>query len=180
LFIGRLLWDKGLYELTKAIGVLQAQGERFHVQVLGPLDSANPRSVGIDKINNWVKHGLIEYLGETDDVQPYIRKADCVILPSYREGLPGVLLEACAIGRPIIATNVPGCREIISATKSIGCEPRSVQSLSDAMGRLLALSCEERKMMARNARQIICDIYSQEVVNKKYVDLIDKIWSHES
>jgi glycosyltransferase involved in cell wall biosynthesis len=179
LFAGRLVWEKGLFELIKAIEDLQNKQKQFRVQVLGPLDSGNPRSVGIDNINGWVERRLIEYLGETNDVRPYIRQADCVVLPSYREGLPGVLLEACAIGRPMIATNVPGCNEIILATKSIGCEPRSVRSLSDAIERFLALSHEERKVIAQNARRVVCSTYSQEVVNKKYIELIDSIWTQD-
>ena len=117
LFIGRMLKDKGIYELVKACYALRKQGARFQCDLLGPIDS-NPSAISREVIDDWQKKRLIRYLGETHDVKPRIAKSHVFVLPSYREGLPRAGLEAMAMGLPVITTDVPGCREIVEHKKN--------------------------------------------------------------
>ena len=93
-------------------------------QLLGPIDEGNRTAIARAELDGWVAQGLVEYLGETDDVRPYMAAASAVVLPSYREGLPRSLLEAAAMARPLIATDVPGCREVVEdGVNGYLCEP---------------------------------------------------------
>jgi len=174
LFVGRLVVEKGIHELISAAREARRRGRRFRLQLLGPLDKKNPRSIGLKNLERWIEEDVVEYLGVTDDVIPFIQRSDAVLLPSYREGLPGTLLEACAIGRPIIATDVPGCRELLNETRSIKFLPRSVDSLVEALDRYFTLSNEEKMEWALNARSVVCQKYSKPVVNKIYLQLISE------
>jgi len=175
LFVGRLVVEKGLYELISAARQLKSKGIKFRLQLLGTFDEDNPRSIGSKTVEKWVEEGLIEYLGVTDNVIPFIQRADAVLLPSYREGLPGTLLEACAIGRPIIGTDVPGCRELLTETNSIICSPRSVESLVAAMEQYFSLTADAKDRWSRHARSIVCSKYSKDVVNNIYLRLVREI-----
>ena len=106
LFIGRMLQDKGLYELQQACKLLKEQGRNFKCTLLGPVDS-NPSAVNLQQIEAWQQKKLLHYAGETKDVKPYIEKCDVFILPSYREGLPRAGLEAMAMSRAVITTDAP-------------------------------------------------------------------------
>ncbi len=117
LFIGRMLKDKGVYELVKACYALRKQGVRFQCDLLGPLDK-NPSGIKREELVAWQKKGLIRYLGEVPDVRSRIAKSHVFVLPSYREGLPRSGLEAMAMGLPVITTDAPGCREIIDNGKN--------------------------------------------------------------
>ena len=112
LFIGRMLKDKGVYELVKACYALKKKGVRFQCDLLGPLDD-NPSAIQRDELLAWQQKGLVRYLGEVDDVREQITKSHVFVLPSYREGLPRAGLEAMAMGLPVISTDVPGCRELV-------------------------------------------------------------------
>lgn len=175
LFVGRLVVEKGVYELISAARQLKSRGLKFRLQLLGTLDENNPRSIGSNNIKRWVEEDVIEYLGVTDNVIPFIRQSDAVLLPSYREGLPGTLLEACAIGRPIIGTDVPGCRELLTETRSIMCLPRSVESLLEALEQYFSLTADAKEKWASDARTIVCQKYSKSVVNDIYLGLVREI-----
>jgi glycosyltransferase involved in cell wall biosynthesis len=122
-------------------------------RLLGFLDVVNRTAVPRAEVESWVAEGLIDYLGDAEDVRPVLAAADCVVLPSYREGLPRVLLEASAMGKPLIATDVPGCRHIAEeGVNGFLCTVRDHVSLADAMTRMLALPLAERAAMgARGA-----------------------------
>ncbi len=113
LLIARLLFDKGVGEFVDAARMLKRVGIDARFQLLGFLDAQNRTAVPRALVEQWVSEGVIEYLGPQDDVRPFIAAADCVVLPSYREGTPRTLLEAAAMAKPLIATNVPGCREVV-------------------------------------------------------------------
>ena len=154
LLIGRLLWDKGVGEFIEAARRLKPQFPHARWQLLGPVGVANPSAISRAEVDAWVGEGLIDYLGETDDVRPFIAQADCITLPSYREGVPRTLLEAAAMGRIAIATRVPGCVEIVDdCVNGILCEPKDATDLADAMARVLRLSDEQRQAMETAARQ---------------------------
>lgn len=117
LFIGRLLKEKGVYEYVKAAEIAKAQRPNLKFKILGPYDS-NPYSITKGETDAWQKAGIIEYLGQTDDIRPYLKEAFVLVLPSYREGQGLVLVEAMACGRPVIATDVVGCRNTIKDGKN--------------------------------------------------------------
>jgi glycosyltransferase involved in cell wall biosynthesis len=153
LLVARLLWDKGVGEYVEAARLVRAANPDARFQLLGFLDVANRTAVPRDQVERWVAEGLIDYLGHADDVRPYLATADCLVLPSYREGLPRTLLEAAAMGKPLIATDVPGCRHI--ATHGVNgylCAVRDAGSLAQAMTRMLELPAAERLAMGRAAR----------------------------
>lgn len=113
LMICRLIRDKGVFEYMQAARQVRQRYPEVRFQLLGPLD-ANPSSLRYADIQPYTDDGSLDYLGETDDVRPYIGAARVCVLPSYREGTPRSLLEAMAMGRPIVATDVPGCRETVA------------------------------------------------------------------
>src|SRR5690606_19601731 len=111
LFLGRLLWDKGIGEYVEAARRVRASRPEARFRLLGFAGAANRTAVGRGDIDTWVAEGLVDYLGAADDVRPHVAAADCIVLPSYREGLPRALLEGAAMGRPLIAADTPGCRD---------------------------------------------------------------------
>lgn len=114
LLASRLLWDKGLAEYVEAARILKAQGRAIRLLLAGMPDSGNPASVADETVRDWVGAGLVEWLGHVDDMASLLAQVDAVVLPSYREGLPKTLIEAAACGLPLVATDVPGCREVVA------------------------------------------------------------------
>ena len=164
LFIGRMLRDKGLYELIEACKILKEKKWSFECDLLGPLDS-NPSAIKRKEIDAWQKQGFIRYLGETHDVRPYIEKSHVFVLPSYREGLPRAGLEAMAMGRAVIATDVPGCREIIKENRNGVLVPvKHAMYLAKAMKSFIA---DESKAfeMGEQSRQICEEFFTVEKVS---------------
>jgi glycosyltransferase involved in cell wall biosynthesis len=114
LLASRLLWDKGVAEYVAAIRQLRHQGRTFQALLAGTPDPGNPAAVPEATIREWVDEGLLTWLGHVDDMRGLLGSVDIVVLPSYREGLPRTLVEAAACGLPLITTDVPGCREVVS------------------------------------------------------------------
>ena len=106
-----MLKHKGIYELIESIRILNNPNATF--LFVGPIDQGNPAAISLAELTLWEQQGLIKYCGERDEIPELISLADIAILPSYREGYPRVLLEASSIGKPMIATNVPGCKDVI-------------------------------------------------------------------
>ena len=176
LFIGRILGDKGVRELAEAALSLSRENSQVRVQLLGPIDEGNRTSITRAEVERWVGDGVIEYLGETDDVRPFIEKVTAVVLPSYREGLPRSLLEAGAMGRPLIATDVPGCREVVEdGVNGLLCAVRDSASLAQSMKRFAELSGEERSAMGSASRRKVEAKFSEDVVIGAYLDELGKL-----
>lgn len=155
LTIARVLFDKGYGELMEASAMLQARGVAATVQWLGAIDGSYPQHVTLERIEADSRRGLVDYLGQTADVRPYVRQADCIVLPSYHEGLSRVLIEALAMSRPIITCDIPGCREtVIEGRNGYLCRPRNAASLADSMERFTRLDTEERKAMGIESRRL--------------------------
>src|SRR5262249_6660566 len=112
-FAGRLLVDKGIRALVAAHDILRSQGHELNLIIAGNPDPANPASVSHSEVEQWLQRPGITWLGHNDDIVSLWRMCHLAVLPSHREGLPGSLVEAAACGRPLIATDVPGCREIV-------------------------------------------------------------------
>ena len=174
LMISRLLADKGIVEFVDAARVIRGAFPQARFKLLGPLGIANRTAIASDQVESWVREGVVDYLGEAEDIRPHVRGAHCIVLPSYREGFSRVLLEACAMGRPIIATEVPGCREIvIEGVNGFLCRPRDAEALAGAMHRFLDLDSGRQFDMAAAARARAVEEFDSRIVVGQYLDLID-------
>lgn len=181
LLIARLLWDKGVGEYVEAARIVRTECPYARFQLLGFLDVPNRTAVSRSDVEAWVADGLVDYLGASDDVRPHIAAADCVVLPSYREGLPRVLLEGGAMGKPLIATDVPGCRHVVEdGVNGHLCEVRSARSLADAMLKILGAGPEERAAMGRAARAKVEREFGEAVIVDRYLAAIDEALSTKS
>lgn len=176
LFIGRLIRDKGIYELVGAVKQLRDQGIVIQLSVLGERDTGNPSAVPADVLEQWGKDGLVDWLGHRDDVRPFIAACDAVVLPSYREGMPRALLEAAAMGRPMVATDVPGCRDIVrDGETGFLCSPRDPEALANAIKRLVNQDVADRDRMAAVARTLVERQFDQALVVEQYLDALASI-----
>ena len=173
LLSGRLIWHKGVREFVEAARRVKSRRENVRFQLLGPLGVANRTAISTNELQHWVQEGVIEYLGETDDVRPRITAAHCVVLPSYREGLPRALMEAAAMGRPIITADSPGCREVVDDGESgYLCKPRDVGSLAEAMERILNLPESALRNMGLHGRAKMVNEFDERSVVERYLSAI--------
>ena len=173
LMIARLLRDKGVIEFVEAARLLQARHPEARFQLLGASGSENRTAIDTATVDAWVAEGVVEYLGTTNDVRPAIAAASCGVLPSYREGAPRTLIEAAAMARPLIATDVPGCRAVVDRDVSgFLCEVRSPDSLATAMRRFLALSPDARTAMGRAGRAKMEREFDQALVVAAYQEAL--------
>jgi glycosyltransferase involved in cell wall biosynthesis len=176
LLISRLLRDKGVHEYVEAARLLGDALPRARFQLLGPIDEGNRTSISRSELDHWVAEGVVEHLGTTDDVRPHIAKASVVVLPSYREGLPRSLLEAAAMARPLIASNVPGCREVVEdGVNGFLCAPGDPGSLAAAMNKIAALPNKQRDAMGQASRRKVQERFSEAVVVRAYLDVLGKL-----
>jgi glycosyltransferase involved in cell wall biosynthesis len=176
LLIARLLGDKGVREYAEAARSLGEVLPGAKFQLLGPLDHENRTSIDPGELDQWVAEGAVEYLGSSDDVRPFIERASVVVLPSYREGLPRSLLEGAAMGRPLIATDVPGCRELVQeGVNGLLCGVRDPVSLAGAMLKLGQMSAEQRRIMGQAARTLVEERFSEDIVLRAYLDALAEL-----
>jgi len=176
LMIARLLRDKGVLEFVEAARVLKASHPRARFQLLGAVGSENRSAIDRPTVDAWVAEGVVEYLGTTADVCPAIAAASCVVLPSYREGAPRTLIEAAAMARPLIATDVPGCRAVVDRDVSgFLCDVRSAESLAAAMQRFLGLSSEVQQAMGAAGRTKMVREFDQTLVVDAYRAVLDAV-----
>ncbi|MEA3091427.1 MAG: hypothetical protein QOJ04_2769, partial [Caballeronia sp.] len=123
----------------------------------------------LDEVQAWQREGVIDYLGEAQDVRAFIANADCVVLPSYREGVPRTLMEASAMGRPIVATDVPGCREVVeNGVTGLLCEVKSADSLAQQLERLLLSNYTTRAEMGAAGRAKVAREFDENAVVERY------------
>lgn len=167
----RLLWDKGLAEYIEAGRILKRQGRPVRLLLAGEPDPGNPAAVPLSRVQDWVRAGEVEWLGHVDDMAELLHTVDAVVLPSYREGLPKCLIEAAACGLPIVTTDVPGCRDVVSHEETGLLVPvRNALALADAMGRL----AEDRALSARlgqGARARALERYDERIVIEQTWDV---------
>jgi glycosyltransferase involved in cell wall biosynthesis len=166
--MGRLMRDKGVGEYVAAARRVRARWPEAHFLLLGRPETENPTGYTAEEMQAWQDEGLVDLLAETRDVRPCLASAHVFVLPSYyREGLPRTILEALATGRPVITTDMPGCREPIEQGRNgFLVPPRDVDALSDAMERFL--ECPSLlQPMGEAARRSAVDIYDVERVNRQ-------------
>jgi len=171
LFVGRLLKNKGIYEYVEAARRTRLRDPSIAFDVVGWID-ANPESVQQSELDAWVREGVVNYHGAVADVRPYLRAAHALVLPSYREGTPRSVLEAMSVGRAVITTDVPGCRETIVDGESGRLVPAkdaaalvaAIRELTDDRGKL--------EQLAANARTRAEQFYDDRVVAGRMLDVM--------
>lgn len=176
LLIARMLWDKGVGEYVEAARRLKQRHPALRFALLGFLDVQNPAAISREQVDAWVAEGVVEYWGTSDDVRPDIARADCVVLPSYREGTPRTLLEAAAMARPLVTTDAVGCREVVDdGVNGHLCEVRSAESLAAAMERMVRLSPGQRAAMGREGRHKMARQFDERLVVHAYLQAIASV-----
>lgn len=171
LLAARMLRDKGVYEFVEASSIARSRGVTARFVLVGDTDPENPAAIARAQLERWHSAGDVEWWGHRDDMAEVLRSAHVVCLPSYREGLPKVLLEAAACGRPIIASDVPGCREIaIHNETALLVPPRDSAALADAM-QTLAADPRLRRRLGQRARQVVCGKFTIEHVNAQTIQV---------
>ncbi|MDX1736860.1 MAG: glycosyltransferase family 4 protein, partial [Alphaproteobacteria bacterium] len=168
--LARMLKDKGLLELIDAARILKARKVNMEIQLVGPVDD-NPASLSQEQLDKWQDEGIVKVLGPRKDIAELNRLSHIAVLPSYREGLPKSLLEAAACGRPLVATNVPGCREIcVDGQSGILVPVKTSEPLADALQKL-AENAELRQELGKNARKLVENQFSERMVKTAIVEL---------
>lgn len=177
LLIARMLRDKGVYEYVEAARQLHERWPQAEFCLLGFLDVQNPAAISRTEMDAWVADGVVNYLGVSDDVRAEIAAADCVVLPSYREGTPRTLLEAAAMARPIITTDAVGCREVVDdGVNGYLCQVRSADDLAAKMEEMLSISVSQRTEMGFRGRRKVESQFDERIVIGKYLDAISSIF----
>jgi glycosyltransferase involved in cell wall biosynthesis len=173
LLIARLLWDKGIGEYVEAARHVRARYPGCRFQILGFLDVENRTAVSRSDVEGWVREGTIDYLGSTDDVRPFIERADCIVLPSYREGTARTLLEAAAMGKPLIATDVPGCNNVVvHGENGYLAQVRDAADLAQQIETFAMLPSERVTALGKRSRAKVETEFDERIVIERYIEIL--------
>ena len=176
IFIGRLLRSKGIFDYIAAAEILVKEYSNIEFKILGPISQIKGE-LDLKQISLLEQRRVIKYLGIASDVRPHIVNSDCVVLPSYyKEGVPRSLIEAASIGRPIITTDTPGCRDLIieNGVNGFLCKSQDIGDLCIQMKNFIRTEFEEILIMGKMSRELVEKNYDEKVVIKKYVDTLTK------
>jgi len=170
LHCGRMLRSKGVELYVKAAERLKHDYPSVRWLLLGPLDALNPDAIRPSEMEAWVRSGVVEYLGVTSDVRPYLERCSCMVLPSYyMEGVPRSLMEAAAMERTIIATDSVGCKDVVlDGINGLLCEKRSVDSLVAAMRKILDLPADKLHCMGKKGRELMLRKFDEKIIIAEY------------
>jgi len=169
----RMLFDKGIYEFVSAVSMLKVDFPDVKFVLVGRADDGNPALIPTKQLREWEMSGLVEWWGYKRNMNEVLNMATMVVLPSYREGLPKVLLEAAACGKPIISTNVPGCKEIVRhEVNGLMIPAKDEVALAEAIRRLLD-NPEFAAQLGKNGREIVQREFSEELVVEKTFEVYD-------
>jgi glycosyltransferase involved in cell wall biosynthesis len=173
----RLLIDKGVGEFVEAAKKMKAEFGKKVSFILCGKPEPNPTLGFTEKMAlNWQKEGFLTYLGHIDNVLDLLEKSHIAVLPSYREGTPRALLEACALGRPILTTNAPGCKEVVVANQNgLVCEVKDTNSLYNCMKKFASMSFEELKDMGNESRILVEAKFDEKIVIGEYLKIVKKL-----
>jgi glycosyltransferase involved in cell wall biosynthesis len=176
LFVGRLLWKKGIREYISAAEMLMSKYPRAKWHILGEATNNHELGASVSDIADWTRRGII-YLGVSDDVPKILESMDCIVLPSfYGEGVPRSLLEASAMGRPCITTDTAGCRDAVKDGRTgFICEPKSAESLARRMIGFLSLSPESREAMGKEASRFMIENFDERNVIARYSSVVGMV-----
>lgn len=174
--VSRMLRDKGIHELVAATRLLHAKGVELRVRLVGPTDD-NPASIPRATLAEWNREGVVEVVGPSKDIAGEYARSHIAVLPSYREGLPKSLLEAAACGRPMVATDVPGCREVcIDGETGLRVPARTIEPLAEALERLV-LDPALRQRLGENARHRAEAVFAEKIINAQTLALYEEMLS---
>ncbi|MGL4687378.1 MAG: glycosyltransferase family 4 protein [Fusobacteriaceae bacterium] len=176
LMIARAFYDKGFGEYLKVAKILKEKyGSNIEFQFLGALEESQRSGIDKQKMEEIQKEGILTYLGITNDVPSIVKDCDCIVLPSYREGMSMVLLEGAAMEKPLIASDVTGCKEVIEDGKTgFLIKAKSVSSLLEGMEKFIRLTKKERVLLGVLGREKIMKEYQDDIVIKIYKDKVEK------
>ncbi|EPH6329640.1 glycosyltransferase family 4 protein [Vibrio cholerae] len=175
LLIARMLRDKGVCEFVEAARQIRQHYPNAIFQLLGDCGVPNPSVIGREEIAQWEKDGIVEYLGTTDDVRPIIAQADCLVLPSYREGIPRTMIESAAMAKPLIVSDAPGCRDVVlDGQTGYLCEVKNAKALAQRCEQFLTLSDSEKQAMGNAGRSFMEAKFDEKLVIKQYFATLKK------
>jgi len=176
LFIGRLLYDKGIVEFVEAAKRMKAKFDNVEFWVIGELDYGNPSAISKDQLLNWVDQKFIIYHGTTTDIRSFIKKSNVVVLPSYREGLPKVILESMSMAKPIITTNTAGCKQTVNQGKNGLLVPvKNVPELVNAMTYMNELDEIDLEVMGKLSRKKAVQEFDDKIITSQFVEIINDL-----
>ena len=176
LFIGRILKDKGIIEFVESSKIVKKIYPNIRFCILGFLDDKKATAIKRSVFEAWISEGYVEYLGETTDVRDAIAFSDCVVLPSYREGTPRSLLEAAAMEKPLIATMVAGCKDVIDESlNGFLCNPLDAKDLSSKIIKMINLDSIEINKMGKYSRLKMEREFDENIVINKYLTVINQV-----
>ncbi len=176
----RMLWDKGVGEFVQAARILKGKGVDARFVLVGRCDEDNPADIGWEQLSRWVGEGTIEWWGHRNDMSAVYEGATLVVLPSYREGLPKVLLEAAACGKAIIATDVPGCRDIVQdEVNGVLVPPRDSSTLAMSIANLL-LDPHAREAMGVRSREMAVAKWAGPKISEQVLGLYHELLNASS
>ena len=177
LLVARMLWDKGVGDFVGAAGLVREQWPQARFQLLGFPGVDNPSAISQQQLSDWNAQGLVEYLGSTDDVRDHLAQADCVVLPSfYREGVPRSLLEAAAMGLPLVTTDTPGCRDtVVDGVTGFLCRPRDVPGLARKLLAIASMPAPARNVMGLQGRAHMEAHFNEQVVLQHYLQCVGEL-----
>lgn len=176
LYAGRMLADKGLYELIEAVGRINAGSVRCEMSLCGFAGAQNVSAIDEHQLQQWAQRPGVRWLGPSDDMPRVYAQADAVVLPSYREGMPRSLLEAAAMGLPAVATDVPGCRHIVAhGVNGLLCEARSADALHGALDQLLSMTDAERDALGAAGRKRVIAEFDEQLVVNSALDVVNEV-----
>ncbi len=178
LYISRLIKDKGIMEYVEAASILKPQFPKAEFHVIGPLWTGNKRSLTVTakERDEWIEKKWIVYHDKQKDIRPFVADADCVVMPSYREGMSNVLLEAASMARPLIATNVTGCRDIVEdGMNGLLCEVKDGKDLAEKMKQMMNIPITQRDEMGKKGREKMIREFDKKLVIQIYLQAIDEV-----
>lgn len=174
-FLGRLLYDKGIVEFIEAAKSMKKKGAQAEFWVVGELDDGNPSMVSQSDLLQWIDNETIVYHGFVKDVRPIIAKSHCIVLPSYREGMPRIVLEGMSMAKPIITTRTAGCRQtIVERQNGYLVEVGDSEGLVDSMTEFMQLTPEEAHNMGDEGRKLAIDHFNSEKIAQDLYEIISQ------
>jgi glycosyltransferase involved in cell wall biosynthesis len=171
----RIIEEKGVRHFVEAARLLK---QKYNIEfvIAGSIESSRKNAISIDEVESWESEGVIKYLGMLDDVRPEIEACDCIVLPSYYpEGTPRILIESAALGRPIITTDHPGCRDTVSEKSGYLVRKKSTRSLVTAMECFINLTKLEKEKMSTESRNRAEQYFDEDIILRSYANSINQI-----